>query len=178
MIKSLSVEASLLSATHPYISKHTSVYSMLVLLGMALVGVACVALSLNFDESSSTVSMVLLTLGTILILVALYRAFWKSTEIVYIPTGSTICEGSYYFDTVDLQTLKEAMTNKNFGQLRVSFKQSGNGRLDYMASKDGKFMAVQLSQFVPYIYEPVSEIYYYMDADAQAFRDYLETQAK
>lgn len=178
MIKSLSVEASLLSATHPHISKHTSVYSILVSLGVALVGVACVVLSLNFDESSSTFSMALLTLGTILILIALYRAFWKSMEIVYIPTGSTIREGSYYLDIADLPTLQEAMTSKNFGQPRVSFKQSGNGRIDYMASKDGKFMAVQLSQFVPYTYEPVSEIYYYMDADAQAFRDYLETQAK
>jgi len=43
-----------------------------------------------------------------------------------------------------------------------------------MVSKDGKFAAVQLFRFVPYTYEPISDIYYYTDADAKAFQNYLE----
>lgn len=178
MVKSLSVEANLLSAIHPNVSRHTNVFSILVSSSVALTGISCVALSLNLDESSSTVSMALLTLGTILILVALYRAFWKSAEMVYVPTGSAISEGSYYVDSADLHILQKVMEDKDFGQSPIFFRQSGNGRMDYMVSKDGKFMAVQLFQFIPYTYEPVSEIFYYTDADAQAFWHYLETQMK
>lgn len=178
MTKSFHVEATLLSAVHPHISKHTSVFSVLLSLGIALTGIACIVWSLNVDKSSAIESMTLLTLGTILILVALYRAFWKSTEIVYIPTGSSIREGSYFVDSADLVALQKAMDSNNFSEPGLSFKHSGNGRIDYMVSKDGRFMAVQLFQFVPYTYEPASDIYYYMDADAQAFRQYLETQVK
>lgn len=178
MTKTLSAEANLLSAVHPFISKHTCVYSILFSLGIALVGIAGIVLSLHMDDSSSILSMTALTVGTILILLALYRAFWKSSELVYTPTGSAIREGSYYVDTPNLKILQEVIKNKNFGQTGISFKGSGNGRMDYMVSKDGKFMAVQLFQFVPYTYEPASDIYYYMDADAQAFRHYLETQLK
>jgi len=178
MTKSFNVEATLLSAVHPHISKHTNVLSILLSLVVVLAGIVSIVLSFNVGKSSSTWSMALLTLGIILILVALYRAFWKSTEIVYIPTGSTINEGSYFVDSADLTALRNVMTDKSFGQSDISFKQGGNGRIDYMASKDGKFMAVQLFQFVPYTYEPASEIYYYVDADAQAFRHFLETRAE
>lgn len=75
MIKSINVETNLFSTEHPHISKYTSVSSILLSLGIALIGILCVVLSLYIDQSSSTLCMTLLTLGTILILVALYRAF-------------------------------------------------------------------------------------------------------
>jgi hypothetical protein len=37
-----------------------------------------------------------------------------------------------------------------------------------MASKDGRFVAVQLLQFVPYTYESVSDKLYYTDDEAAA----------
>ena len=97
--------------------------------------------------------------------------------MVYTPTGSVVSMGSYYSETDVLPLLQQLIENKNFDQAtRVTFKPSGNGRLDYMVSKDGQFAAVQLFRFVPYTYEPVSEIFYYTDADAKAFQNYLETQ--
>ena len=66
------------------------------------------------------------------------------------------------------------MKNRNFEDTKITFKQNGNGRVDYVVSKDCQFMGVQLFHFVPYAYEPFSEIYYYTDADAKAFQNYLE----
>ena len=51
---------------------------------------------------------------------------------------------------------------------RMSYKEGGNGRLDYLASKDGCFVAIQLFQFVPYTYEAVSDKLYYTDDKAVA----------
>lgn len=171
------VGASLLSAEHPHIAKHTSLQSILLSIAIALVGIVFIYFSLDHDQKSSTLSMTLLTVGAILILVSLYRFFWKSAEMVYTLTGSVVSMGSYYSDTDVLPLLQQLIENKNFDQAaRVTFKSSGNGRLDYMISKDGKFAAVQLFRFVPYTYEPVSEIFYYTDADAKAFQNYLETR--
>ena len=171
------VGASLLSAEHPHIAKHTSLQSILLSIAIALAGVVIIYFSLDHDHKSSTLSMTLLTVGAILILVSLYRFFWKSAEMVYTPTGSVVSVGSYYADTDVLPLLQQLIENKNFdSSKRLTFKPSGNGRLDYMVSKDGRFAAVQLFRFVPYTYEPVSEIFYYTDADAKAFQNYLETQ--
>lgn len=168
---------TLFSAKHTHISKHTNLSSVVVSIVIALVGVTSVYLSLQMDAASTTLSMSLLTLGTILILIALYRIFWKSVEFVYTPTGSVVREGSYFSEVEDLPVLQRLMESKNFEQAQpVAFKQSGNGRMDYMISKDGKFAAVQLFRFIPYTYEPVSGIYYYTDADAQALLHYLESK--
>lgn len=174
MNKSVHVEATLLSTPSSHISKRTNLTSVVISVAIALLGMLLVYFSLDMDESSSTLSMVLLTLGTALILVSLYRIFWKSSEIVYASTGSTITEGSYYIETEKLSTLQRLLEEKNFDQT-ISVKQTGNGRLDYMVSKDGRFAAVQLFHFVPYTYEPYSGIYYYTDADATALKNYLET---
>lgn len=161
-------ETTLFSAEHPYISKHISLFSILVTSCFALLGITCVVLSLNIDKNTSIVSMSLLTVGSVLLLFSLYRYFWKCTETIYNPTGSKIGEGTRYMNQADVQTIRLMMESKNFEQLPASFKEGGNGRMDYMLSKDGKFAAVQLFQFVPYTYEPASEVYYFMDDDAAA----------
>lgn len=174
MNQSLHVEATLLSTSSSHISKRTNLISVVISVAIALLGMLLVYFSLDMDESSSTLSMVLLTFGTALILVSLYRIFWMSSEIVYTPTGSAISEGSYYVDTDELNALQRLLEKKSFDRI-ISVKQTGNGRLDYMVSKDGKFAAVQLFHFVPYTYEPYSGIYYYTDADATALKGYLKT---
>lgn len=172
------VEAILSSAKHPHISKHTSVFSILVSLFVALLGIVAILLSVFMENASDALSMSSLTVGIILILVALYRIFWKSTEVVYIPTGSVVKEGSCYMDSCDLVELTHLIENKGFGlSTRMTFKQSGNGRLDYLISKDGQFAAVQLFHFIPYMYEPTSQVYYYTGDDAVAFARFLNIKS-
>lgn len=169
------VQATLLATSHPHIAKHTNLVSIVCSVLVVLAGALLIYLSLDMDASSSMVSMSCLTLGTIFILVALYRLFWRSTAVVYTPTGSAIREGSCFTDTDEVDVLQRLMVKKDFGASpSVVFKPSGNGRMDYMVSKDGRFAAVQLFRFVPYTYEPISEIYYYTDEDAKAFQVYLE----
>ena len=170
-------EATLLSATHPNLSKHTSILSILVSSFIAILGIAAIAVSLSSDDTNSTLIMSLLTLGTIFILIALYRLFWKSMEMIYLPTGSKVSEGSCYIDSCDLPEMARLVENKNFSlSSKFSFKQSGSGRLDYLISEDRQFAAVQLFRFVPYAYEPASQIYYYTGDDAAAFVRYLNAK--
>ena len=171
-------EATLLSAVHPHLSKHTNVFSILISVLVALAGIAAIVWALDLDKSSSTLSMTLLTLGTILLLVALYRMFWRSRETVYLPTGSCITEGSYYLDTCDLNGLSSMLEQGDFNASKgIAFKVSGNARMDYMLSKDHQFVAVQLFRFVPYTYEPASQVYYYTGNEAALFARHLNDKS-
>ena len=70
-------------------------------------------------------------------------------------------------DTAELQELLRRLKKNDFSSSsRLAFKEGGNGRMDYMISNDGRFVGVQLYQFVPYTYEPISDKLYYRDDDA------------
>ena len=163
------VEETLLSSAHVQLDKHFCVKQLLVSSLIALGGIVAIVLMMVMDNPDSTLSMALLTIGIILLLFALYRFFTKSHETVYKPTGSVVRTGSLYMDIGELQNLQQMIKKNDFPvSSRISFKEGGNGRLDYMASKDGRFVAIQLFQFVPYTYESVSDKLYYTDDGAVA----------
>ena len=160
---------TLFSAAHPLLYKHISVYKVLLSALIAVSGVVALVFSSVLGKFNDTLSMILLTVGVIFLLIAFYRFFWQSYEIVYRPTGSVISSGSLYMDSAELQRIRQMVERNDFSGLsNITCKDGGNGRLDYLQSKDGRFVAVQLFQFVPYTYEPVSERYYYTDDVAVA----------
>ena len=174
MKQTTQVEETLFSAAHPQLEKQISVKQILLSSCIALFGVMGIVLSLVMDKSESTLCMAFLTIGILLMLFALYRFFTKSKEMIYKPTGSEVRSDSLYMDSVELQSLKQMMVMNEFStSSRLVFKEGGNGRLDYMVSKDGRFLAMQLFQFVPYTYEPVTGVYYYADDEAVAVARYI-----
>lgn len=171
----ISADEIMFSTVHPDIEKRTSVSSVLISAIFCVIGAGAFIASLRIGDSSSTMSMALMTGGTILFLLAVFRLFWKSKEWVYVPTSSIAKEHSCFFDECDLQALTAALESKNFaGQKDVKAKACGNVRMDYMLSQDKRFVAVQLFRFVPYTYEPASSVFYYTDAEANAFARCLE----
>ena len=167
MNQTTQVEDTLFSATHPQLYKKISANQILVSSLIALAGIVAIVLMVVMKESDSELSMALLAVGIILLLWGIYRLFKKSYDTVYKPTGSTIRTNTLYMETVELQELQRRLKKNDFSSSsRFAFKEGGNGRMDYMISKDGKFVGVQLYLFVPYTYEPVSDKLYYTDDDA------------
>ena len=163
------VEETLFSSTHVHLDKHISVKQILVSSLFALAGIIAIVLMLAMDASDSNLSMVLLTVGVILLLYSFYRFFAKSHEIIYKPTGSEVRSGTLYMDATELQHFQQMVKKNDFSSSsRVVFKEGGNGRLDYLISKDNRFGALQLFHFIPYTYESVSDKLYYTDDDAVA----------
>ena len=84
--------------------------------------------------------------------------------MVYRPTESVVRSGSLFVDSAELQRINQLVKKEDFTKLSsISCKDGGNGRIDYLVSKDGRFVAIQLFQFVPYTFEPISEKSYYTD---------------
>ena len=79
-----------------------------------------------------------------------------------------------FFDLKHMGKLKEMIEK---GQLSieegVKSEGSGNVRLDVILSQDNKFAAVQLFQFVPYTYTPVTSVHYYTGNDAATISAFL-----
>lgn len=175
MDNSVIADATLFSRVHPDIAKRASVSSIVISAVLALGGIIAFATSLQMGEATSTMSMVLMTTGTILLLVALFRLFWRSKEWVYIPTGSVTKEGTCFFDECDLRALTNQFDTKALGKDGdMQPKSNGNIRMDYLISQDRRFAAVQLFRFIPYTYEAASSVYYLTEQDAQAFTHCLE----
>lgn len=176
MNKTIPAGETLFSTAHPDIVKRTSVSSVVTSVIICLVGVGAFVASLEMGDSSSTLSMLFMTGGTLLFLLVIFRLFWKSKEWIYLPTGSVAKESACFFDVCDLQALKEALETGNFSNKSdVKVKPNGNVRMDYVMTKDKKFIAAQLFRFVPYTYEPASSVFYYTGSDANAFINCLNT---
>ena len=167
------IDATLFASSHPDIVKRTSVSGLIFSVAMLLVGVFIFASIFEMSDKSSTLSMALMVLGTAFVQIGVFRLVWKSKVGVYLPTGSVTKERSVFFDLKYLGKLTDMIENEQLNG-ETEIKSSGNVRMDVMISQDNKFAAVQLYQFVPYTYTPVTSVRYYTGSDAVAVSTFLE----
>ena len=78
------VEDTIFSASHPHLYKKTSVRQVFWAFIVALCGFVLISLSVLLEDSNDTISMVSLTLGIIMALVAIYHFFTKRHETIYV----------------------------------------------------------------------------------------------
>ena len=163
-------DSVLFADLHPNISRHVSVFSIIISSLIALLGLAVVFVSFRMEMFPPMTGTALITVGSVLLLIALLRMFWHNSEMIYVPTGSVITEITCCLDKSELALLADILKGKSFGQSSdLNFIFSGSARMDCLVSKDCKFVAVQLFHFVPYAYEPVTPIFYYTGEDATDF---------
>ena len=168
------VDATIFASTHPDIAKRTSVSGVLISSAMLLVAILAFASTFELDDKSSTASMALMGLVTGLFLMGIFRLFWRSKEVIYLPTKSVAKEHSIFFDLKHIDTLKNLVNSGAFSaDLKIKSEASGNIRMDVIFSADKKFAAVQLFQFVPYMYQPITSVQYFTNEEAAAVVAFL-----
>lgn len=168
------IDAAIFASSHPDIAKRTNVSGLIFSFTMLLVGVLAFLSTLELADRSSTLSMALMVFGIGLFLVGAFRLFWKSKAVVYLPTGSITREHSAFFDLKHLDKLADLVNSRSFtSQSSLKSEPSGNIRMDVILSEDRKFAAVQLFQFVPYTYQPVTEVHYFTNEEASAVAAFL-----
>lgn len=169
------IDATIFASTHPDIAKRTSVSGLIISSVMLLAGVLAFVSTFELEDRSSTLSMGLMVLGTGLVLVGVFRLFWKSKEVVYLPTGSIAREQSLFFDLKNMDRLSEMVKKGSFSvDNSLKGEASGNIRMDIILSEDTKFAAVQLFQFVPYTYNPITAVCYFTNGEATALAAFLK----
>ena len=157
------IDATIFASSHPDIAKRTSISGLLISCVMLLIGILSFASTLG-----------LMVLGSGLFLVGIFRIFWKSKEVVYVPTGSIAKERSIFFDLKHMDKLTDLVNSGSFSaDSKIKSEASGNIRMDVILSADNKFAAVQLFQFVPYTYQPVTAVHYFTNDAAAAVAAFL-----
>ena len=174
MATTQTIDATIFASSHPDIAKRTSISGVLFSSFMLLVGILAFASTFELEDRSSTVSMALMVFGTGLFLVGIFSLFWKSKEVVYLPTGSIAKERSVFFDLKHMDKLVDIVNSGSFSaNSDIKSETSGNIRMDVILSEDKKFAAVQLFQFVPYTYQPITSVHYFTNEDASAVVAFL-----
>ena len=168
------IDATIFASSHPDIAKRTSISGIVFSCIMLLIGILSFASTFELEDKSSTISMALMVFGTGLFLVGIFRIFWKSKEVVYVPTGSVAKEQSVFFDLKHMDALKNLVNSGSFSaDSKIKSEASGNIRMDVILSADKKFAAVQLFQFIPYTYQPITSVQYFTDEQASAVIAFL-----
>ena len=173
MATTQTIDATIFASTHPDIAKRISVSGVLISSVMLLIGILAFASTFELDDRSSTVSMALMVLGTGLFLMGIFRLFWKSKEVIYLPK-SVAKEHSVFFDLKHMDVLKNLVNSGSFSvDSKIKSEASGNIRMDVILSADKKFAAVQLFQFIPYTYQPITSVQYFTNEEASAVVAFL-----
>ena len=168
------IDATIFASSHPDIVKRTSLSGVIFSGLILLVGVLAFVSTFEMEDRSSTLSMGLMVIGSGMFLIGIFRLFWKSKEVVYLPTGSVAKEQSIFFDLKYMDQLKEMVKSGMFPvDTMLKSESSGNIRMDVILSEDKKFAAVQLFQFVPYTYNPITSVQYFTNGEASAVAAFL-----
>lgn len=174
MATTQTLDSSIFASSHSDIVKRNSISNILFSIVLLLAGVFAFVATLELHDRSSAFGMALLVLGTGFVLLGIYRLVWKSKELVYVPTGSLARERSLFFDLKDMNVLADCIESGTFYKaFDMKKHSSGNVRMDVILSDDGRYAAVQLFQFVPYMYQPVTSVHYFTGEKAIAVAGFL-----
>ena len=161
------LDAKSLSASNPHVKEVSNLKSIYLSIFVCLVSFSIIFLSSWVEDKSSTSYIGGNTLAAVLLIVGFYILLNKRKKLVFSPTNSTLLKGEFYLEGKQLELIKEAVTSNlisDYSQFKLV--RSGNVRLDYVVSSDGKFVAVQLFEYIPYKFEAVTELVSYENDQA------------
>jgi hypothetical protein len=178
MSTSQHIDAGYLASTHPHIGRRLDVANIVISVALIVVGIAAFGGTFLLDRPSSALGMMLMVAGLGIGLYGCVRLLRNARSVVYLPSQSALKKHSMYFDLKELQNLKELVNSHNFSAV-VNMRGSGSGniRMDVLLSRCNGFAAVQLFQFVPYNYTPVTDIAYFAGDEAERFALFVRQSA-
>jgi len=169
-------EGTLSANIHPNIRTQKNIQAILIGILLCIVSLGTITGSFLLQESSPTLSLLMLTISAIFICYAMFLFFSRSSRKVYIPTGSEVKERTLFFDLKEKYALQSILGSGDFyiSMFPLTTTSNGSVRLDVQYSTDGKFAAAQLFVYEPYTYHPLSPIHYYEKEQAAELRKYIE----
>lgn len=146
----------------PQIEKKINMVNLVIGIVAAIAGIVAFILgSIMFEGALSTIMYVL---GIALVVLAAVL-LCKMRMLVYQPSGAKVKEKKMYFDATDFFAVRQAVEQCNAEVLsKCQIRSEGNVELGMVCSCDGKFMAMQVLKFVPFEYQPQTDIIF-PDAD-------------
>lgn len=82
---------------HADVARRTNVAAVTLSFVLIVLGIAAFVASFSAGDAGSTLSLSLMTGGSLLLLWGLFSFFWKSKQWVYLPTSSSLSQDSLFF---------------------------------------------------------------------------------
>lgn len=141
------------------LGKTINIKALVVALVMIAAGVAAFLL-IGGDRFSASVEMLILLVGAALIVLGVVHAARKYKKVVFLPTHADVAVAQFSMDAMSKKRVIESLEKGALDADCVVLRHGGSLRLDIFRSADGSFNAVQIFEFVPYTYSPVTEVFY------------------
>ncbi|MDE6877889.1 MAG: hypothetical protein K2P54_01995 [Odoribacter sp.] len=147
----------------------------MVSIGFILLSVFLALWAFSITDPNSSFSTFLLTTAVFMLFGGIVKFCMGRRCYFFKPTGSPIKHMTLYFDNKESQHLKDCMEQKRFEILKGLKRQINTGvKVDAMIAADSRFVALQVSEYVPYTYEAVSPVMCYYENDALLLSDYFK----
>lgn len=141
---------------------------MIVAVGLAIAGAG------SEDPNASWPSF-LFVASAFLFLGGLVKLCVHRSCYLFKPTNSKLKERVLFFATHESEVIQDCIEGKVFERLEHVKREKDSGvRVQAMVTDDQNFVAVQISEYIPYTYEATSPVVCYYGEEAKNFIRYFK----
>ena len=156
--------------------KCANIRTIIISIVLLVVGGYVSAYALHLTDSLW--SSLILLVGCTTMIFAVFNLCFHATHYIYVPTGSEVKKVSLNYEAKKFFSIWEDIYEK-FGFRPLNcFAEQSEIRLDCVYSKDGKFAALQLSQYSSLLYTPITGVYELKDEKATLWVECLSKLSK
>ena len=134
--------------------------TMAVALLLVLIGIACAVVIVMLPAQTAEFAPVSLGLvSATCLIIGIAQLAFGGKAYIYTPTNSKVYGRVFFCTSGKGQETISAIKSKNWGQLEKLIAHNESGvKLEFVTSKDRQFARCQVLTFIPYNFEPLSDI--------------------
>lgn len=146
---------------------------------ITVIGLALFLVGLLGVITNSIVNTLLMIVGFAVLIYGGVKAVRVFTNpysgYIYQPTGGKLKKHSVFIQPENLQTINTILTGGHFNALKnVKKEMSAKGLLEIMATDDTAIVMAQIFEYIPYNYEPVSEVFIFVDGKGKELLEFCQ----
>ncbi|MDL2296642.1 tetraspanin family protein [Bacteroidales bacterium OttesenSCG-928-B11] len=141
--------------------------------------ILCVVGIVGFIKISA-VNTTLLVAGVILLIVGIVMMVKATTNefshFIYEPTGGKLKKYAVFFHPENRERINTILETGNFNALKkVSKEMNAKSMIEIMTTDDAVIVLAQTFEYIPYNYEPMSDIFIYKDGKGRELMEYCKS---
>ena len=152
----------------PYIENRTN--GVAIFLGVLMLVIGVMMFYFSYVTESALVSSTDVFMGLVAVILSVCLLIFKRRRLVGEESGSVVKKECIYYSVSDLDSIIVALNKQDyFIFLNLRRQDDGNVQMIFYYSMDHQYFAVQVLRYVPFEYEPVSDIYVFRGIVAERF---------
>lgn len=126
-----------------------------------LIGIVLMVMALSeISDTKSSIYFFTIIVSVIAMIIGIIKIFFGGKERVFTPTKSKVREFTLKYSSRDYSTLKTALETGDLRDMQnLKMTENSELKMDILISDDNQFATCQIFEWIPYSYEPKTEIY-------------------